>query len=95
MNYLRLTLHWTTFQASMPHALLTVSSHGFCACVAPILFCSHTRAVPKYRPEIPEPAHLCPGMGLQLMVFEFTYDQNNRYSSGAYVLQSEREDKHA
>ena len=39
--------------------------------------------------------HFDPGMGLKLGVLGFSRDQNNRDSSGAYVLRSEREDKHA
>ena len=39
--------------------------------------------------------YLYRGMEFQLGVFRFSYDQNNHDLSGAYVLRSERWDKHA
>ena len=39
--------------------------------------------------------HFYPSMGLRLGYSGFSRDQNNRYSSGAYILWYEREDEHA
>ena len=51
----------------------------------------------RYRPEIPEPAPSLSRHGAQIGGFRgFPHNQNNRDSSGAYVLWSERKDtKHA
>ena len=56
------------------------------------------RNISRYRPEIPEPAPSLSrhGHGAPIGGYSgFSRDQNNRDSSGAYVLRSEREDKHA